>query len=223
MRSKLIMAAALVMGLCTTFLFFNYMKKFDTAAAVQASMVEVVAVKAAVKKNQVLDASQLELVQVPELGLHPQAVRMLAEAEGKLAGGELAAGEVLLAHHLTGGREESLFVSRKVQEGFRGVSVGVNFVQSVSNLIEPEDMVDVVFTPADKGTGPAASITLLENVRVLAVGRRMVEADKDTPYAEYSAVTLEVKAADTVKLVHADELGTVSLVLRGRAVQAGSP
>ncbi|MCZ8521589.1 MULTISPECIES: Flp pilus assembly protein CpaB [Paenibacillus] len=220
MRSKLILAAAVAMGLCTTFLFFNYMKKYDAAAAVQASMVEVVAVKSAVKKNGVLDASVLELVQVPELGLHPQAVRTIAEAEGKLAAGELAAGEVLLSHHLAGGRDESLFVSRKVKEGYRGVSVGVNFVQSVSNLIEPEDTVDVIWTPTDKGAGTVASSVLLERVRVLAVGRRMVEAGTDTPYAEYSAVTLEVKAADAPKVVQADELGTVSLVLQGRALPA---
>ncbi|WP_438447738.1 Flp pilus assembly protein CpaB [Gorillibacterium sp. sgz5001074] len=216
MRAKIILILALLMGACTTYLFFGYMKRFDEASLAGENLVEVVAAKGAIKKDQRISAGMLEVVQVPKLGLHPQAVKTVSEAEGKMASADLAPGETLLSTRLTEEKDEALFVSRKVKEGYRAVSVGVNFVQSVSNLIEPEDLVDVIYTPPAKGNEPAVSVLLLENIRVLAIGRRMVEADKDTVYAEYSSATLEVLPKALVSLVNADEQGAISLALHTR-------
>jgi len=219
MRAKIILLVAIAMGLVTTFLFFNYMKKYNVVTTANETMVEVVAAKTEIKKNQTIVSGMLEMIQVPKLGVHPEALKSLAEAEGKLAESNIGQGEVILSYRIKSEKDESQFVSRKVTEGNRAVSVGVNFVQSVSNLIEPEDLVDVIYTPPakDKEVLPV-SVLLLEKVRVLAVGRRMVETDKENPYAEYSSVSLEVKPQDEVRLVNADESGTISLVLHSRPV-----
>jgi pilus assembly protein CpaB len=219
MRAKIILLVAILLGLVTTFLFFNYMKKYDVVTTANESLIEVVAAKAEIKKNQKIVAGMLQLVQVPKMGVHPQAIKTLAEAEGKIAESNIGAGEVILSYRMINEKDESQFVSRKVKEGNRAVSVAVNFVQSVSNLIEPEDLVDVVYTPPIKtGSNDLAppSILILEKVRVLAVGRRMVETDKENPYAEYSSVSLEVKPQDEVRLVNADETGKISLILLTR-------
>jgi pilus assembly protein CpaB len=57
---------------------------------------------------------------------------------------------------------------------------------------------------------------LLQDIRVLAIGRRMVEAAVDTPYVDYASVTLEVKPSDGVIVINADEEGIVSLMLHSR-------
>lgn len=219
MRSKLILIAALLMGIVTTVLFFNYMKQYKEAPAA-TDLVKVVAVKQEVRENTKLSSGMLEIVQVPVKGVHAHALKNPKEADGKVTASDLAAGEVLLSNHLKNQKEEAQFVSKKVRDGYRAVSIGVNIVQSVSNLIEPGDFVDVVVTKADKATGESMSSVLLENVHVLAIGRRMVEADVETPHVEYAQVTLELQPADGLKAINADETeGIVSLMLHSRIVQ----
>lgn len=223
MRSKLILIVAIILGLVTTVLFFNYMKRYDDISTANETLTQVVVAKKAIKRNETIGADALELAQVPKKGLHPEAVKTIAEAQGKIADADIAPGEVLLSHHLQDKKEEALFVSRKVRDGYRAVSVGVNLVRSVSNLIEPEDEVDVIATPEKVNGQPSPSTLLLEKARVLAVGRRMVEANTDTPYVEYSSVTLEVKPADAVAIVNAQEHGSVSLILQSRIAAETAP
>ncbi|WP_123043086.1 Flp pilus assembly protein CpaB [Cohnella candidum] len=219
MRSKIILMAALVMGIVTTVLFFNYMKKYDAAAAVNETFVSVVAAKQEIKENTKITGAMLQTIQIPANGVHASTIKDLALAEGKVAASDLAAGEVILANHIKDQQAEAQFVSKKVRDGYRAVSLGVNLVQSVSNLIEPEDYVDLVFTETDPDTKKVQSSILLENVRVLAIGRRMVQADATTEYVEYATVTLEVKPEDGVTVINSDEKGPVSLMLHSRVVQ----
>jgi pilus assembly protein CpaB len=221
MRSKIILISALIMGLVTTFLFFNYMKQFDHTKAANENMVGVVVAKQQIKRNQKMQADMLEIKQVPSLSVHPQAIKTIKEAEGKFADATLEVGEVLLSNHVKASKDESAVVAKKVQSGFRAVSLGVNIVQSVSNLIEPDDYVDVIVTiPPNQGNDKQleSSTVLLEKIHVLAVGRRMVEADSEHPYAEYTTVTLEVKPEDVPKLINTTERFKVSLSLYSRIV-----
>ncbi|MFB9330692.1 Flp pilus assembly protein CpaB [Paenibacillus aurantiacus] len=227
MRSKIILFAAVIMGLATTALFFSYMKKVDERAESGKAMIAVLAAKQAVAENTQLSGGMLQIVEVPATAINGMALRDPAAAVGKVTASALVPGEVILPHHLQDRQDEALVVSKKIREGYRAAAVGVNLVQSVSNLIEPGDYVDVVYTVQEKAAQTMNSTLLLENVRVLAIGRRMVEARADTPYVEYATVTLEVKPADGVKVVHADESGTVSLMLRssvavGPKEQAGA-
>ncbi|MBO9597260.1 MAG: Flp pilus assembly protein CpaB [Cohnella sp.] len=222
MRSKIILIAALLMGAATTLLFFNYTKQYKEAPAIaNDKLVDVVAVKQDLRENTILTSSMLEVKKIPESGVHPQTVRNPQDAVGKLSSADLTAGEALLATRIKDRRDEALFVSKKIREGYRAASVGVNIVQSVSNLIEPNDYVDVVYNKKDKDTGRMDSHILLENVHVLAIARRMVEAVPETPVEEFAQVTLELLPADGIKLISADEDSdvTLSMMLHSRVVE----
>ncbi len=222
MRSKIILIAALLMGAATTLLFFNYTKQYKEAPAIaNDKLVEVVAVKTDLRENTILTASMLEVKQIPESGVHPQTLRNPQDAIGKLSSADLTAGEALLATRIKDQQEEALFVSKKIREGYRAASVGVNIVQSVSNLIEPNDYVDIVYNKKDKDSGRMDSHILLENVHVLAIARRMVEAVPETPVEEYAQVTLELLPVDGIKLISADEDSdvTLSMMLHSRVVE----
>ncbi len=222
MRSKLILIAALLMGIVTTVLFFNYMKQFKEAPAFKNDkLVNVVTAKQEIRENTKIAPGMLEIKQIPESGTHAQALKNPIDAEGKIADANLAAGEILLPNHLKDQKEEAMFVSKKVRDGYRAVSIGVNIVQSVSNLIEPGDFVDVVYSTKDKVSDKLLSEVILDNVHVLAIGRRMVEAESETPHVEYAQVTLELMPEDGVTAINADEDPdvTVSLMLHSRIVK----
>lgn len=218
MRSKIILVAAILMGAITTILFFNYMKQFDEKKIEVGETVEVVAAKQEIKANTIVTASMLQMIEIPMGGAHESSLRSADAAIGKLASSTLMPGEVLLPHHVLDQKLETVFVSKKIKEGYRAVSVGLNLIESVTNLIEPEDYVDVVVTREDKKIGEVKTSVVLENVRVLAIGRRMVEANDGTLYVEYESATLEVLKGDGVKIIDADKQGEVSLMLHSRVV-----
>lgn len=218
MRSKIIFVLAITMGLVTTVLFYKYLQQFDTETTVNESMTEIYTAKQQIKENQRISAEMIVKEQMPQQGVHSQALVSDKEIVGKYATSELVPGEAILSHHLMDEKEESLYVSRKVHEGYRAVSIGVNMVQSVSNLIEPEDFVDVIFSEFDKDTQLVHTELILQKARVLAVGRRMLESDPDSEYVEYSTATLELNSQDAVTVVNADERGNIHLILHSRIV-----
>jgi pilus assembly protein CpaB len=130
--------------------------------------------------------------------------------------------EQILSHRLVSEKEEITYVSRKLKEGYRAVSVGVNINQSVTNLIEPEDEVDVILTKTIKGVGSDSRVIsefILKKARVLAVGRKMVNPeDTEEPYVEYSSVTLELKPEDALKLVNSSQEGNIHFILQQRPI-----
>ena len=223
MKSKLLLILAIIMGLATTFLFYNYMQSYDQATVVNTNMTDVVVAKQDIKKNQKITQSMVILSRVPTNGLHPQAIKELSEVEGMVALADMTVNEAILTHRLGSQKEESLFISRKVQQGYRAVSLSVSFVQSVSNLIEPEDLVDVVFNeppPKNNDTLQVNTYILIPKAKVLAVGRRMLETTPEAEYVEYNAVTLELKPEDAIKLINATEKGSIQLILHTKVIPA---
>lgn len=223
MKSKLLLILAVIMGLVTTALFFNYMKAYDLSTIANANMTEVVAARQDIRKNQKISQDMVMRVQVPSIGLHPQAVRDFSEVDGLYALAEIAKDETILTHRLGSAKEENLFVSRKIRHGYRAVSVGLNFVQSVSNLIEPDDLVDVIFNelpPEGLNELEVNTYLLIPKARVLAVGRRMQTATPESEYVEYTSVTLELKLDDAIKLINASEKGSLQLILHTKVIPA---
>ncbi|GGJ61748.1 pilus assembly protein CpaB [Anoxybacillus voinovskiensis] len=222
MRAKMIFVLALVMGAITTVLFFQYMKQLS--ADKNEQMVTVVAAREDIKENEQISRGMLQLVQIPKKGLPPNAVYHLSELEGMIATSDIKKGEVLLKHRVRSWNDETTVVSRKVREGFRAVSVGVNFVQSVSNLIEPEDKVDVIFSETIKLPNNQIKVEtkqLLSGVRVLAVGRKIAESlQQKEPHADYNSVTLELKPEDAVLLINASERGHIQLTLHTKVISS---
>lgn len=219
MKPKFIFLLAIVMGIITTILFYQYTQKVNGQKTATEKTVEIVVAKEKIDQNQVITAKQLETVSMPEKEVLSQSFNNAGEVEGKMAASVIEKGEPILSNHLVSEQEESVYVSRKVSDGYRAVSIGVDFNQSVSNLIEPEDLVDVVYTKNNPpgSTAPLVSVILLRNVRVLAVGRQIVTPDQpNVKYVEYSSVTLEVKPEDAVKLINASVQGKIHLMLYKR-------
>jgi pilus assembly protein CpaB len=214
MRSKFIFLLAIIMGVITTFLFVQYIEKSEVVETnQQVKTVPIVRAVDPIPENSVILAEMLEVVEVPEENIHPKAVDELERVVGKFAVDPIEEGEIITSHRIKDQKDESEFVSRKIKEGFRAVSIGVNIVQSVSNLIEPEEYVDVIVTHSDNTeNGDKATELLLSNVRVLAIGRRMITPSEE-PYVEYAQVTLELTPSDAVKLVDAYNSGVLHLML----------
>ncbi|HET7626840.1 MAG TPA: Flp pilus assembly protein CpaB [Bacillales bacterium] len=218
MKSKLILVLAIVMAGFTTYLFYRYMQHLDTGQASDGNTVNVVVAKEAIKKNERITKEKLTIVQYPETRELESMTPKFDAVAGLYATVDMAAGEPVLTNHVRSHLDENVFVSRKITPGFRAVSVGVDYVRSVSNLIEPEDKVDVVvsITTQVNQKKQTKTETLVSNVRVLAVGSTMIEPDSKDGRTKYEAVTLELKPEDALKVIRAAEQGKLQLILNSR-------
>ncbi len=114
------------------------------------------------------------------------------------------------------------FLAAVLDPDMRAVSVPVDEASSNAGLILPGDRVDLILTQSmgRAGDGPTRRVseTILENLRVIAMGRRLhKDPEDDTSSNVARTVTLEVtpQGAEVVALV--TELGKLSLSLRSIA------
>lgn len=239
MKSRMILILALIMALITTFFFSRYLKGLDAKYKSKDNKISIVVAKEPIAKNQRVTKEMLETRDLSADSVHPEAVRKMEDIIGDYALVDMKKGEILFASRFTNQFKETELVTRKIQEGSRAVSIEVNYVESVSNLIEPEDHVDVVFSQKTGTSGSSPSVAtqvLLQNVRVLAVGDRITPEDEkstsgktetkstDTTASttattsgnqtKYVSVTLELKPEDAVKIINCDEKGDLKLILR---------
>lgn len=108
-----------------------------------------------------------------------------------------------------------------IQSGWRAVSIPVDPVSSVNNLVQPGDNVDVIGTfrfPDVRGDSALDTITLtiLQDVKVLAVGNRWGAAASDPAAAgrNYGTVTLQLFPEEVEMIVFASQKGRLTLSLR---------
>ena len=102
-----------------------------------------------------------------------------------------------------------------IEPGMRAVSVQVNEISGVSGFIQPGTRVDVLFTRLFSN-GDAATITILQNVKVVAYGRQLDPAAKVDPRdtSRPTVATLLATQEQAQKLVLAGQRGRIQLVLR---------
>ena len=114
------------------------------------------------------------------------------------------------------------FLAAALRPNHRAVTIAVNQETSHAGLISPGDRVDVIFTMQLDSSDPlnASSRTVLENIRVVAVNRRVelasgaAEESGGGQSGQGQTVTLEVLPLEADQLVLATTRGSLSLVLR---------
>jgi pilus assembly protein CpaB len=115
------------------------------------------------------------------------------------------------------------FLAAVLDPGLRAVSVPVDEASSNAGLIFPGDHVDLILTQKLGEEGEAerqVSETVLEDVRVLAMGRRLrSEEGEEASGGQARTATLEVTPAGAEKVALTTELGKLSLSLRSLARQ----
>ncbi|GLB60541.1 Flp pilus assembly protein CpaB [Cytobacillus sp. NCCP-133] len=222
MKTKKLLFLAIVSGLMTTLLFYLFVNRESTEPADAAvPMATVVTAAIDISKNGKMTKENLTTAEFPEDQIHPESVRDPEAIIGKYASADIKQGEVMMLHRVYESKEEEKVISRKISEGYRAVSISTDFVKSVSNQIEPEDLVDVVLSEeAPSSDSGIKTELILEKVRVLSVGKRLTEKqnnEADTgSEPEYLSVTLELKQEDSVKIINAGERGSLHLVLNSQ-------
>ena len=114
------------------------------------------------------------------------------------------------------------FLAAVLDPGMRAVTVPVDEATAHGGLVMPGDRVDVILTQeisSEEGEERRVGETVLRDLRVVAVGRRLAPAGEGGPElkAKVRTVTLEVGPGDARRLAVAARLGHLTLALRALA------
>lgn len=130
------------------------------------------------------------------------------------------AGETIMRSDLSHLSEHQRTLSSEIPQGSRAITILATPASAFGGLLRPGDHVDVLLTIGDP-MHPERSRTalLLENVAVLAVGRRLHEEETEQGQRAYrlgqtTSVTLQVTIAEGAMITQAQNDGRIQLLLR---------
>ena len=160
----------------------------------------------------------------PEYITYSAVPDALKQMVGTVARFEIFAGEPIRQSKLV--RTSQGYLSAVIDPGMRAVSVGVTPESAAGGFIVPNDRVDIVQTPNNAAGGAAR--TILVDIRVLAIGKRLGEIgptagnrDPKDPQSRMfegtNIATLELTPAQSQTIIGAAADGELSLVLRSVA------
>lgn len=213
-RAALFAIVALVAAVGSALLLTRYMDARTAAARVPTTQVVVAAVDLPVGTE--ITPEKLRVIAWPAASVPEDSFQELAGLEGKMVATRVYKGEPIMPSLLTGS-DSGKGLSALLPPGYRAAAVRVDDIVGVAGFIHPGDSVDVIVTMrSEGGTGAPAARVILQNIKVLAVGK-----DLDTPPATVEKVvpatvaTLLVDAEQSERLALAATQGKLLLTLRG--------
>lgn len=179
-----------------------------------------------VPQGAALTPSDLSITLFPQASVGPSFVRLSAQpsAQADFVGGvtrrAFAQGEPITQGSVVqpDGRG---FLAAQLEPGYRAIAVEIESATAVGGFIQPNDRVDVIVTAKiDNESGGGETVhseIVLQDIRVIALGDK---TETQTEGAEPETIdanvaVLEMTAEDARALAMANELGDISLALRG--------
>jgi len=141
---------------------------------------------------------------------------------GTVVRNEITAGQPVTQGSLVRPGERG-FLAAALGPGMRAVTVAVSDTSGVAGFVFPGDRVDMVLTQEVPGGGEGAPLraseTIIRNIRVLAVDRRLNARDEagNQVAQNTSTVTFEATPKIAEKIAVAQTIGQLSLALRSLA------
>ena len=186
----------------------------------QVEMVSVVVADLDIPRGRSLSADMLDERSWPKESVPEGAITDVSAAVDRTVLVPLAKGELLLDAKLAA-KGAGRGLAAIIPPGMRAVTIQTpNIATGVAGFVLPGNKVDVLLTVAgtpslEDPTGGGSTVTLLQNVEILAVDQRIdaPQENKMDP-KELRSVTLLVNPADAARLELGQNRGTLHLALR---------
>lgn len=229
MRILAILVMVFGVALAGGAMFFasKYFQAYEASLARQnqaTETVRVVSAKVPLRFGQKLKKGDLKWVDWPTASVPEGAITdltLLFGEDGKLQRTVVRGiepGEPVLQSKVSGFGEDERMALR-IAEGMRAVSITIDAVTGVGGFVGPGDRVDIIMTRMVQGA--LTSNVLLQDIPIIAVDQRASE-EANAPRIGRTA-TVEVDAVQAQKLALAQQVGRLSLTLRGTDTTAQEP
>lgn len=213
MRNKIIVVLALVSALLAAFMAY-YVLNSAKQAALNEQYIQVVTAAQDIPANTLITAEMLEQKNFPRSLQTGREVTEVNVAIGRLSPVMISKGEYLVDNRLIKPGEGKDRLAYTVPEGMRAMSVPINEVTGISNMIKIGDRVDfVAIVPANSASPEPRSMMVLQNIEILAVGSAYKESTAPQD-AGAATLTVAVDPPSALKLKMALKNTDFALALR---------
>jgi pilus assembly protein CpaB len=207
---------ALVFGAIATFMALGWMRQTSQRLQpVEAPTVAVVVAAKDLEAANPLRTDQLTVVQWPQASAPKGGFGKVDEVSGRVAVLPMGPGEPILEAKLAP-KGTPAGLTALVAPDKRAMTVKVDEASGIAGFIVPNNRVDVIVTISRQPfSEDAVCGVVLQNLRVLGTGQRIIEKQPDGKPQVVPTVTLEVSPEEGERLSLAQE-GRISLALRGQ-------
>ena len=215
-RITLIVAVVLAIG--TGILTLRYLSSMNQQSQTQqqaAEMRPIVIASRDIPARAKITPDMLTKTMRPASEVEPQALTDPKQTRGNIALMTIAQGSTITSGKV--GQPADVGITVRLKPGMRAVSIPVDRVKNVSNLVAPGDRVDVMAS-VSKGAGiPPKTFTIIRGALVLAINSQLEQTSDATPAPDSGAaatITLGVTPEQADLLTVADLNTTLRLALR---------
>ena len=213
-KTWIVLGGALSIGTIAALLASSFLSTQieEIAARGKGATVDVIVAKTDISKDSTLSKQNLAVRRIPVEFGHSSALKPddFARVDGLTIAYKVNSGEMIL-WSLMAGKKAPTFSSR-VATGQRAITVAVDEISSISGMLEPGDVIDLIFSVEKNGRRTA--LPLLQSVPVMATGQRSVDDPKSGERTSFATVTLNATPHQAQSIIIARETGKLTALLR---------
>ena len=222
-KTTIVLGLALVIGVVAALAANRFLSaRIDAIEArSRTAMVEVVVARTDLPKGQEIGPGNVALRPIPRDYAHSNALTndSFGSAVGRKLAYNIKGGEMLLSSMLEASKPATF--SGRVGIGWRAMTVAVDEINSISGLLEPGDVIDLIASLERKGN--KLTMPLLQGVQVIATGQRLVDDPVTGDRKQYATVTLNVTPSQATTLIAARDGGKITALLRNPGDRQATP
>jgi len=220
---KKVKILALLSAIIAALLLYNFLNTISEPVVVEVSKTEVITASQNIPPNTAITKEMLKSTMLPDEAILLDSEKIMDDVVGKVSTAEIMAGEQILSSRLVtlGDAKSSRYLPYAITQGMRAITIGVNNISGLSNMILPGNKVDVIAQyeievkePDGNKTTIDYTVMLLENIKVLAVDDKFTEQEKAESETPYVSLTLEVTPEEAMEISMSEYKGQLRAALR---------
>ena len=214
---KRLILISFLLAVISSVVIFMYLKPLKTSNTIVKEKTILVAAET-IPPRTIIEKKMVKEIEVPDNAVFENYIVDSSNIVGKYTKETILINEGFHKDKLI--NEINNELSSKIEGNNRAISINVNGSTGVSDLIKQGDYVDIIMYLPEKKEGqeivrPDMSRILLQNIQVLAVDKALYrDGEERTEIPTNYLATLSVSIFDMEKLVLAEDIGQLKLVLR---------
>ena len=221
MNRRIVLLFSVLLAVLAVVLMQMYKSSLAKELGVSGRRVAILVASQEIPAFSQIEANQLQVREYPENYLPPgHHIKALAgDLAGEVTAFAIPAGAPILTKDLATTQGEAQ-LSSNVPKDMRALALPIDKVSSFGGLLRASDHVDILGTFQKPASGDVATVTLLQNVTVLAFGGQLGKGSSSSGRKggrnRATTVTVAVTPEEAELLVFAQDRGTLGLTMRGK-------
>lgn len=213
----ILLVCAAVAGATGWYLSKNYInreiKTYKSSYDAERQTVPVVVAQKDLAVGDVVNTTNASVRQVPKVFVPADAIspnRFASTIEGRQIVHPVKKGDPILAISVSQVKVTGL--ASLLKEGERAITIPVSTLDTFSGFLSPGDNIDLMITVQDGDL--KRTVPLAQDLRVIATGTDLDDGVPEKNKGRYGEITLGVTPLIATKLIHAQTVGEMTVLLR---------